>query len=247
MNQRTALITGVNGAIGQALCTAFRSAGWRVVGSDQDENTESSVNSYVAVELARLCCDAAYQSDKLACLQTEIGDSGLHVLINNAAIQIVAPVEQLSVDDWHTTLDVNLIAPFVLTKALLPELLIAKGSVINVASIHAQLTKPHFTAYATSKAAMVGMTRSLAVELGSRVRVNAICPAAISTPMLEAGFENNPQGLTELDSYHPSGSIGTTKDVTEAAIYLAEAHGNFHNGIVLGLDGGISGRLHDPG
>ena len=182
----------------------------------------------------------------LACLRAELGNGGLHVLINNAATQIVAPVEQLTTDDWHTTLDVNLISPFLLTQALLSELQKAQGSIINIASIHARLTKPHFAAYATSKAALVGLTRSLAVELGGRVRVNAICPAAIATSMLEAGFEANPHGLAKLASHHPSGCIGTTEDVARAALFLAEAEGAFLIGDVLGLDGGIASRLHDP-
>ncbi len=246
MSQRTAFITGANGAIGQALCTAFHGAGWRVIASDQAKSAKSNVDVYVPADLKQLCCDSTYQNKIITRLQDEMHDGGLHVLINNAAVQIVAPVEQLSANDWHTTLDVNLIAPFLLTKIFLPALQKVNGSVINIASIHAQLTKPHFTAYATSKAALVGMTRSLAVELGNHIRVNAICPAAIVTPMLEAGFEDDPQGLAKLTGYHPSGCIGATKDVVEAALYLAEAEGSFLNGTVIGLDGGIASRLHDP-
>ena len=246
MSKRIALITGANGGIGRVLCTAFRDAGWRIIASDQDETSESSADTYIAVNLARLCRDATYQSEKLACLRAELSNGGLHVLINNAATQIVAPAEQLTTDDWHTTLDVNLIAPFLLTQALLTELQKAQGSVINIASIHARLTKPHFTAYATSKAALIGLTRSLAVELGDRVRVNAICPAAIATSMLEAGFDSNPLGLAKLASYHPSSCIGATEDVARAALFLAEASSSFLNGTVIGLDGGIASRLHDP-
>jgi len=248
MSQRTAFITGANGAIGQALCSAFHDAGWLVIASDKasSPSAKSITDAYIPADLERLCQDDTYQDCFFSLLRTELSNSGLHVLINNAAVQIVLPIEQLSVDDWHTTLDVNLIAPFLLTKAFLPELQKANGSIINIASIHAQLTKPHFAAYATSKAALVGMTRSLAVELGNHVRVNAICPAAIATPMLEAGFEDDLQGLAQLTSYHPSGCIGATKDVVEAALYLAEAEGAFLNGTVISLDGGIASRLHDP-
>ena len=246
MSRRTALITGANGDIGRALCAAFRGAGWKIVASDQDEAAASPVDAYHVVDLARLCRDTAYQADRLACLRAELAGDGLHVLVHNAATQIVAPVEQLTTGDWHTTLDVNLIAPFLLSQALLPGLQQANGSIINIASIHARLTKPCFTAYATSKAALVGLTRSLAVELGGRVRVNAICPAAIATTMLDAGFANNPHGLARLASHHPSGRIGTTEEVAHAALYLAEADGAFLNGAVIGLDGGIASRLHDP-
>ncbi|MCI0504636.1 MAG: SDR family oxidoreductase [Gammaproteobacteria bacterium] len=246
MIQRAVLITGANGGIGQALCRKFRGTGWKVIGTDRDATSGLDVDSYISMELGRLSRDTKYLIDRLNAIQAAIPETGLRALINNAAIQIVSPVEQLTADDWHTTLDVNLLAPFLLTQALLPELEKAKGSVINIASIHAQLTKPHFSAYATSKAALVGLTRSLAVELGSRVRVNAICPAAIATPMLVAGFDQNPGGLDELASYHPTGTIGTPDEVALAALYLADANSKFLNGAVLELNGGIAARLHDP-
>ncbi len=246
MNQRTAFITGVNGAIGQALCITFGAAGWRVVGSDKQGSSDSQVEDYIAIDLARLCRDTAYCASKMACLEAQLSDAGLHVLINNAATQIVAPVEELTVNDWHTSMDVNLISPFLLSQALLSKLHMAKGSIINIASIHARLTKPHFAVYATSKAALVSLTRSLAVELGNRIRVNAICPAAIATPMLVQGFKYNPHGLAELAAFHPSECIGTTKDVADSALFLAQSQGRFLNGAVLELDGGISGSLHDP-
>jgi len=245
VSQRTAFITGANGAIGQALCATFHDAGWRVIASDLAEIAEPVVDVYMSMDLNRLCRDSVYRDKIFTSLQVELQDGGVHVLINNAAIQCIAPVEQLSVDDLCVTLDVNLVAPFLLIKALLSELQKAEGSVINIASIHAQLTKPNFTAYATSKAALVGMTRSLAVELGNRVRINAICPAAIATPMLEAGFDNNPQGLSDLEKYHPSSQIGTLEELASLALYLANGT-KFMNGMVIGLDGGIASRLHDP-
>ncbi len=246
MSQRIALITGANGAIGQALCAAFSEAGWRVIGTDQNETAECAVDCYISMDCRRLCQDSVYSQKMITRLKDELPDSNLNVLINNAATQIVAPIEELSIDDLQTSLNVNLVAPFLLTRTFLSALQNARGSIINIASIHACLTKPHFTAYATSKAALVGMTRSMAVELGSRVRVNAICPAAISTPMLVAGFENNEQGLSELASYHPSDTIGTTTDVTDAALYFAQSNGRFLNGTIIGIDGGIASRLFDP-
>jgi NAD(P)-dependent dehydrogenase (short-subunit alcohol dehydrogenase family) len=118
--------------------------------------------------------------------------------------------------------------------------------VINIASIHAGLTKPGFSAYSTSKSGLVGLTRSLAVELGAKVRVNAISPAAIDTPMLRDGFSENLAGLAELERIHPGGIIGTPTEVAELAFFMARNESKFLNGSIVGLDGGISGRLHDP-
>ena len=175
-----------------------------------------------------------------------IGASELKVLVNNAAVQILGDSAELTVASWQRTLEVNVLAPFLLTQALLQHLEHAKGSVINIASVHARLTKPGFVAYATSKAALVGLTRSMAVDLGKRVRVNAICPAAIATPMLLEGFDGNEAALEQLSSMHPVGRIGTPADVASAAIFLASDQAAFMSGAILGVDGGIGGRLHDP-
>ena len=167
------------------------------------------------------------------------------MLVNNAATQIINPIKTLTFQDWRTTIDVNLNSVFILVKELLPKLEKAKGCVINIASIHAQQTKPGFSAYATSKAGLVGLTKAFSVELGSKIRINAITPAAISTPMLESGFSTDAKSRKKLDAYHPSGEIGTVDDIVSASLYLSMA-GNFVNGVIINIDGGISSRLHDP-
>lgn len=101
-------------------------------------------------------------------------------------------------------------------------------------------------AYATSKAALAGLTRALAVDLGGRVRVNAIAPAAISTPMLEAGFEGRPESRAELDRFHPAGRIGRPDEVARAAVWLASEESGFLTGATLAVDGALGVRLHDP-
>ncbi len=95
-------------------------------------------------------------------------------------------------------------------------------------------------------AALSGLTRAMAVDLGGRVRVNAICPAAIHTPMLAAGFAERPDALAALHDAHPTGRIGLPEEVAHLARYLIAEAPDFLNGSCLGLDGGIAGRLHDP-
>jgi NAD(P)-dependent dehydrogenase (short-subunit alcohol dehydrogenase family) len=244
---RSALVTGANGGIGEALCAAFHKAGWHVTATDLHPQSRAACDKYVNADLVRFSNDAAYRADRLKQFQESLPEQGkLAALINNAAVQIVAPVEKLASSDWFATYNVNVIAPFLLVQGLLPDLEAASGAVINVASIHATQTKPGFTAYATSKAALVGLTRALAVELGGRVRVNAICPAAVSTPMLSAGFAKDPQGLAKLASYHPSGTIGTPDEVAAFVVMLASDASKYVTGAILNLDGGISSRLFDP-
>lgn len=246
MSPRAALITGANGGIGQALCAGFRDADWRVVGTDRADEAVVAGIDYLPADLARLCRDDPYRGEIMARITALLPDGALGVLVNNAALQVVGPAESLTAAQWHDTLDTNVVAPFLLVRDLLPALRAGAGSVVNIGSIHAHLTKPAFSAYATSKAAIAGLTRALAVELGGQVRINAIEPAAIATPMLLAGFAGNDSGFAALERYHPSGTIGTPDAVARAALFLAGDGSAFLNGVVMGLDGGIAARLHDP-
>ena len=245
MERRTVLITGANGAIGQGLCQGFQKAGWRVVGTDHAKSCIFKIDDYISIDLDKLCKDNKYREKSIDHINHSCKD-GLDALINNAAAQILAPMESLSFEDWQSTININLNSTFILIQALLQKLSATKGSVVNIASIHSTLTKPNFSAYATSKSGLTGLTKSLAVELGSHLRVNAICPAAINTPMLHASFVDNPQGLEELKKFHPNGNIGSISDIVNAALFMTDNRNSFLNGSILNLDGGISSRLHDP-
>ncbi len=245
MSKDTVLITGANGGIGQALCKTFKERGWRVIATDLEEHAAAPVDQFFSIDLERMCDDDKYRDDRIALLHQSVPD-GLNCLINNAATQIVGPVEELTAGNWRESLSVNVVAPFLLVQGLLKQLEAAKGSVINIASVHAHLTKPGFAAYSTSKSGLVGLTRAMAVELGSRIRINAIAPAAISTPMLMAGFEDDKEKLHELAGYHPAKSIGEPEDVANLAFFMAGITSQFLNGSIVGLDGGIASRLHDP-
>ncbi len=144
------------------------------------------------------------------------------------------------------TLNTNLLAPFWLIKRSLPMLRAAKGSIVNITSIHAALTKREFTVYATSKGAMVSLTRALAIELAPDVRVNAVIPAATDTPMLRDGFRDNLKGLRELGDYHPLGRIAQPEEIAQVVFYLAGPHASFITGTAINVDGGIGASLHDP-
>ena len=240
----TVLITGASGGIGEAMCDEFRKAGYRVVGLDLAKQSKADV--HLVCDLNRLATDASYRSEQARAIRSALGGTKLDVLVNNAAAQILGSVAEVSAEDWQRTMNVNLTAPFLLAQMLLPELEAASGSVVNVASIHATLTKPRFVAYATSKAALVGLTRAMAVDLGGRVRVNAICPAAVDTPMLREGFRGNEAALAELAAAHPSGRIAAPSEVARVALMLAAKDVGFVNGAAVDVGGGIHGRLNDP-
>jgi len=228
--------------------STFLSAEYRVIAIDQvaspDPRRENL--SYLRADLQQFVNDDAYAQEIKAKLKDLIGHQPLRGLINNAAIQQLGPVEELTREQWSSTLDINVQAPFFLLQAVLPNLEKGPGCVVNIGSIHAGLTKPGFTAYATSKAALRGLTQATAVELGSQVRINLIEPAAIETDMLKAGFEGNPEGFAALAACHPVGRIGVPEEVAQLALQIIHGDLKFLNGSIIRLDGGIGARLHDP-
>jgi NAD(P)-dependent dehydrogenase (short-subunit alcohol dehydrogenase family) len=220
--------------------------GYHVIASDcAEECPLAEVDAWVSIDLDRLCRESDYRQRMVEKLRQSAGGYDITLLINNAAVQIIKSTESLTVEDWTATVNVNLLAPFLLIQAFLPDLEASVGSVVNISSIHSTQTKPGFTAYATSKAAMNGLTKSLAVELGSRVRINAICPAAIATPMLTASFSGFEARLDELGQMHPVGRIGKPEEVAALALFLASDAAQFITGAEISLDGGIGSQLRD--
>lgn len=242
-----AVITGAAGGIGQALVAEFRRNGYKVIATDQAPQPEDLVcERYLQADLVKTVNDVAYAEQVFKQIKQWLHGDGLHALINNAAVQILGGVESLTLQDWQTTLNVNLVAPFLLVQALLPELEQNHGSVVNISSIHAKLTKKNFIAYATSKAALSGMTKAMAVNLGGRIRINAIEPAAIETKMLLEGFKNNKKKYEELKKMHPINNIGDVAQVAKLVTTIASGDLSFLHGACVPLDGGISAKLVDP-
>ena len=242
------LITGALGGIGSALARVFGDVGYVVIGTDLalTMGAPAHLDHYIDADLARVATDEAYAGAFVAHVRCVLGSQPLKALINNAAVQRLASTSSLGRADWMLALQVNLLTPFLLTQSLLPELVSAGGCIVNISSIHARLTKPEFVAYATSKAALSGMTRALAVDLAGRVRVNAIEPAAIATDMLRAGFAGRDEAFAALEACHPQGRIGTPEEVAALALALCDGNLRFLHGACVAMDGGISGRLHDP-
>lgn len=245
MTKRTALITGISGGIGTALGLAFRDAGYRVVGTALEAPAEGVCDHFIETNISAATSDA-----KAICRFRNLvhGLSGgpVAVLVNNAATQILGGTEVISISDWETSLAVNLTAPFRLVQAFIDDLRRSKGSVLNIGSVHAQSTKPEFVAYATSKAALHGLTRALAVDLGPDIRVVCLAPAAIATPMLMAGFAGRDSAFRQLEAVHPAERIGRAGEVADVALFLVSDKAGFATGSTFYLDGGILSRLHDP-
>lgn len=244
ITHKTALITGALGGIGKSICKVFDEDGWTVIGTDirmQGQVPHCQISMHI--DLDRLCKDALYKEDIFHEIISKTDK--LDVLINNAAVQLLSATNELKLADWYETMNINLTAPMLLSQLFLPMLEKSNGSIVNIASIHQQLTKPRFVSYATSKSALVGLTKAMAVDLQGSVRVNCISPAAISTDMLRAGFNNDEMAISALGRLHPVQRIGYPEEVAKLALFLASEEAKFINGANLQLDGGISSVLHD--
>ena len=241
---RSVVVTGAVGGIGRATCTAFADAGFRVIGIDARE--EADLPCELLTFDVRAFAGGDEACEELCSRIQELSMGSLDGLVNNAALQLKQPIEQATPEDWDAILQTNLLAPFWATRRLLPLLRAAKGSVVNMASIHAQATKPGFTLYATSKGALVTLTRALALELAPDVRVNVLLPAATDTPMLRAGLGNQDDVVDSLGRYHPLGRVAEAAEVARVALFLAGPESGFITGAELRIDGGIGVCLHDP-
>lgn len=240
-----AIVTGATGGIGTTICRTLKGRGYSVIGIDRSSGS-CEADELLLCDLREFHRSSTAAEDLRARIRPHT-KGRLNLLVNNAAYQVVKRVDELSREDWDDTMSVNFSASFFLAQLFLPELEAARGSVVNIGSIHANLTKPHFVAYATSKGAMVTMTRALAVELGPRgVRANAILPAATDTAMLRAGFEGNEAAYRALKDFHPLKRIGTPDEIAELVAFLASDKSTFINGSAFGIDGGIGAVLHDP-
>lgn len=243
--QKRVLITGALGGIGQALCKIFKENDWWVIGMDKRIDGDApNCDTALSKDINLFCVDEEYRKSQLRLLKEHSGDA-LHALVNNAAVQLLDKTDDIKITDWQETMNVNLTGPMLLSQAMLPLLEKNKGAIVNIASIHQQLTKPRFVSYATSKSALVGLTKAMAVDVAGRISINCISPAAIETDMLRAGFNNDENALLELKKLHPAQRIGYPEEVAKLAVFLTTDEAKFINGANLQLDGGISSVLHD--
>jgi NAD(P)-dependent dehydrogenase (short-subunit alcohol dehydrogenase family) len=243
----TVIITGACGGIGRALVSEYRNANFHVIAIDSRSKIDELGDvDFLEFNLAELATNTNSKTLLKVAIQKMVGKNRIKALINNAAIQRVKVFEEVTIKDWQETLDVNLLAPFFFTQLFLEDLTMSNGSVLNISSIHASQTKRGFSVYATSKAALSSLTKLLAIELGSRVRVNAIEPGAISTQMLESGFQSEPEKRKLLDKLQPMERIGEPSEVAKLALFLTSDSARFINGAAVAIDGGIRNQLHDP-
>lgn len=243
--RRAVVITGTNGGIGAALKKIFSDNNYAVIGVGKSPDAQLC-DEYIQADFSAIIHSASIRQAFCIEVAEIIRRYELRALVNNSATQILAPLDKLTFDEFQETLGINVSMPFLLSKICFRSLCESSGSIVNIGSIHAKLTKKEFVAYATSKGALEALTKALAVDVGDKIRVNLIAPAAIETDMLLEGFSGNSAGYNRLKDYHPVGSIGSPAEVAKVALLLAGESMPFVNGSIFDISGGISSCLSDP-
>lgn len=232
------LVTGASSGIGEAVVTRLLDEGATVVAAD----VKDAVNKNRSVDFVRL--DVSLEADWQAAKEViKERHGGLDVLINNAGILRESPIADMPIEEWNSLISVNLTGVFLGCKTMVPMLSQSESpAIVNLASIDALRGSRNHAAYAATKGGVVAMTRALAVELSERgIRVNAICPGTVRTPMVQQMFSDadDPVALEETRvSAHPLGRISTTEEQAAAIVFMAGPDANFITGVALSVDGG---------
>jgi NAD(P)-dependent dehydrogenase (short-subunit alcohol dehydrogenase family) len=238
-----AIVTGAGSGIGLATARRLAAEGARVVLADIDrvavERAASGITERGGPEAMASVCDVSREADVAACVARGMDRfKRLDVVVNNAGLMVFKPLEAHTLDDWTRLLQVDLLGAFFFTKAAFG-VMTPGGAIVNVSSIHAVETTPLVSSYAAAKAALLSLTRSAAIEGKPRgIRVNAVLPGAIDTPMLH----NNPNITSGLETIQQS-DVGRPEDVAAAIAYLASDDAAFVQGASMRVDGGRLGRL----
>ena len=250
---KVAVVTGAAQGIGKAIADDLRARGARLVLVDRNakklDQTAAEMRQGGPLPVEAVVADLSEptQIDELARRVGELG-AAVDVLVNNAAIELDLPFSQVTAEVFDRVLAVNLRAPLLVTQALAALFPASGGAIVNISSIHATHAFANSIPYACSKAGLVALTRNLALELAGRgIRVNAVCPGYIDTPMWEEWLLSSaaPETLAkETAALHPLGRRGLPADVAAAVAYLAGPQSSWVTGTHLVIDGGLTIRAH---
>jgi len=246
---RVMLISGAAGGIGSATVQYFTEKGWRVIGVDRNE-----FGGQFPVTGLFIQANIANPTDIETIYQKAHDFSPvLDAVVNNAAVQVSKPLVETSVEEWDEVIASNLRSVFLGAKLAYPMFKEAGGgAMVNVSSVHAIATSANIAAYAASKGGLLALTRAMAIEFAhDNIRVNAILPGAVDTPMLRSGLGRGHlsgsdinQQLENLARKTVNGRVGKPKEIASAIYFLADNdQSSFMTGQALVVDGGATCRL----
>jgi len=249
LNGKVALITGGGRGIGRAIALAFARDGARIVVAARTAAQVEQVAAEIGNGAIAVVCDVSNSesvTQMFAQTSEQLGD--VDILVNNAGIAESSTIVTTTDDFWARHLAINLSGTFYCTRAALPAMLEKKwGRVINIASIAGKVGAPYIAAYAASKHGVMGLTRSVALEVAAAgVTVNAICPGYVDTEMVTRGIErittrtgrSADEALEALKKMSPQNRLATAEEVAAVALLLASDEGRGINGQGINVDGG---------
>lgn len=240
---RTALVTGAGGGIGSAISRRLAAEGAHVFVADANEIAAKQVTADLVAEGLNAQALVFDLLDPSACADavTEIieGKGTLDVMVNNAGVNRRGDLLSLTQDDWDLSFAVNVDSLFHLCRATLPHMIAAGGgAIVNTASQWGLYPAPGHIAYNVSKAAVVAFTRNLARDYAPHnIRVNAVAPGEVHTPMLEAGLARNGRTVADLDTLVPFGRIGKPEEIAALVAFLASDEAPYICGSVIEITG----------
>ena len=240
---KTAIVTGAAGGIGAAVCARFGQEGARIVVADVNaEGAEATVAALHAagVKARAFASDISAREGCTALIDSVLATEGrIDVLCNNAGINRRGPLLSLSPEDWRLSFAVNMDAMFHLCQAALPSMIAqGGGAIVNTASQWGLYPAPNHIAYNVTKAAVASFTQNLARDYApQKIRVNAVCPGEIHTPMLEAGVKRSGRTIADLDALVPFGRIGKPEEVAALVAFLASDEAAFMCGSLVEITG----------
>jgi 7-alpha-hydroxysteroid dehydrogenase len=237
---KTAIVTGSGKGIGRAIGLTFAQAGANVVfaARTQEDIASAAVEAqHVGAKAIAVQCDVL-QDDQLLDLVPRTLDAfgAIDILVNNAGGTLPRPMAEISARSFRRAFDFNVSTAFLLSQAALPHLKKSKGCVVNIASAAGRLVQPGFTSYGTVKAALIHLSKMMAVELAPDIRVNSVSPGSVLTEALDVFVDENSKET--MRKMIPLQSLGQTDDIALAALYLASPAARWITGKDLQVDGG---------
>jgi NAD(P)-dependent dehydrogenase (short-subunit alcohol dehydrogenase family) len=251
LKDRVVVITGAGSGIGRASAKVFGAEGARVVAADIDlpaaQNTVRQIESAGGTGLAIEVDVANAESVRNLVKTTVSAFSDVHVVLNNAAIQVNKTIEDTTVEEWNRQMAVNVGGVFLCSKFFLPLLRLTKGTIINMSSVNGFFVEPFCAGYCATKGAIVSLTKALAIDYGREgIRVNCICPGYIDAGLAGGYFQAQPDPAAARDEagqLHALGRIGKPEEVARAAVFLASDEASFITGSAVIVDGGFAAGL----
>lgn len=240
--RRVALVTGASSGIGRATALAFAEAGYRVALADHDRPGLEATREQIVGKggiAASFEVDVSEEASVIAMVEGVIATFGrLDAAHNNAGIGGPRDkVHELSVEDWDRVNDVNLRGVFLCMKYQIPHLLLQEGAaIVNTASELGVVANPAMSSYVASKHGVIGLTKGAALDYGGKIRINAVCPGVVQTPIIE-GLNYDVEAVSAT---YPVGRIGQPEEIASAVVWLCSPGASFTTGAAFVIDGGHS-------